>query len=335
MRNVLIKHRGIIEMSGLLIPKRVFFDTRDLVYMKNVAGRGPSSALSTEQRRGYSNLLKAIDDGLIWPVICLHQPVEWLNDDGAGEAYAIAQVLDRTDDLYYVLDHVLVFCIEAANEAVRLAPSGVAVPSPIIRIGTENIAIRFLAENVAMMKAHYDALGLAGATAAYADARAIVRSVDDPAQRALGPTAQEQHDLFQSALKRSFDEMPRLRSHPEQTAVEWLLNVPMVRELVAALGVSNLDEFRAAFDLNNCPALRLWSRFWWRFAKAKEAAQKGIERTDPPDITYLAAYVYADYSLAERRMTSFIRQADNEMATRAFSNPSELLAELERHLPTQ
>jgi hypothetical protein len=305
---------------------KVFFDTRDLIYLKKVRF-GDVAGMSVKQQKEYDLVLKAIENGLAIPVICREQPWEWLNDQDTTEANRIAQVLDQAPSVYYLPDHGLVFVLEATAEATRMFNIDVEVPSPLVRVGEANAALHFIAQRVPAMKADWDALGLPDSAERFSDVRGLVRTTAQTKAVSPGPTDVERQWLLQQGIDQTRAGISREKNAPRAAAIDRLRRVEPLGDLLNSIGVanSNLERFWVELDIRNCPAIHLWSEWWWRYASGKTR----ITLTDPVDIGYLAAYAYSDFALAEKQMVGFVRSANSDCRNRVFSSPADLIRALE------
>lgn len=326
--------RIMSSSSRLIRPRSVFFDTNHLIAMTKIRMGKPlqpqGQAGAGERLDAYRRMVKGIGSGAIQPVIAFEQPYEW----GAG-AEEIAEVLDQSSLCREVVTHSAAFTLEALAEVVRLfARRRQYIPSPIRLIRDNDETFAFFHSRVPMFRNMYERSGMGailpsekvGSVDArpYASVRDMVRTVRDAMKFQLQSDAVSR-SIFEWAFHSAKVDKARERNSARECVIERLQSTEPFIACVLSLGLQNhLPEFWRQFDLERCPSLSLWSQMWWRYVSGKTTPKPGDEK----DVTYLPAYCYADFSLTEKQMYSFIKDV-HILQRRVFAEPGDLAAALD------
>jgi hypothetical protein len=274
------------------------------------------------QRLGaYQKLLGLLTAGSVVPVIGFSQPYEWVRK-GLDEGNEIAGVLDLAPACYECCPHSDAFMFEVMAESNRLFPSSaLRLPDLMHDIRAGDSAAEFLNARVPSFRAGVNLpTGPHVLHRTFQSARDLVR-VSARVSRS-DPPANAVYRLYQHAFAQTRSRMSTERFRPKQAIVERLRRHDLLLELIGtvtpAIDVNLLWE---GLDIDRCPAIRLWTQFWWRMVQNQGHAHMN----DPTDVEMLPVYVYADFSLTERRMCGHVRAADRRLGDRVFREPHDLI----------
>lgn len=311
-------------MPTLLVPHRVFIDTGHLIELTKVHQDRTAylSAQSVIRTDAYQRILNGLREGLIVPLIGTRQPFEWCTDGNTESGLEIAAVLDLAPACYLIADHVIVYMIEALAEAVRiLKPEATSLPAVFHRVTERDEVTHFVLENMPGGKEKWNAEGFASVDHKYRSVRNLVQVAATVNQQRGNLIAQDREDKFRLAFRQSRREVDQERESPRDALMQRLRRIDAVSELAVALGLpNNLDEVWDTLNINNCPALSLWSKLWWRYVGGKD---RPVEN-DSDDVSFLPAYAYSEFALTERQMKHFVCSADRSCESTVFSNPQDL-----------
>ena len=323
-------------MTEIVRPEPLLLDSGHLINMAHyLSGRGMRQGVPFEWGEAYAALEGRMRSGGF--IVLYHEPLayEWIRNNSSERAAEVASILDRSLCVKPILPDPILFVVEAMN-AARAAEPGLDYPGfDILRpLGYDkelaewlNVAWPGRAENPELVEVAVPSPGsqptatalvrglaphVAGGDAAFAEALAGQKHALDvtrDTQRRLGrkgpPTDEIRRHWLRTALR--LEDVLR-RTEPRFDA----------REIVEAI------------DLERCPAIRFKIDSFWLYARANENPPDN----DMIDLTLLASIPYAAYSLIEKRLTEYVRQARSDwIGTSVFRSPVDLESALSESGP--
>lgn len=298
-------------MTEILQPKTLLIDTGHLVNMVQVQrGRPLPRGVRPSWATAYGDLLNLLRCGALIPLFYEPLSYEWIQDNSLERALQIAAVLDQAICVKMVFVDTLLFLIEAMNAAKVVEPSLDYMPFDVIRpLGCNDDVLNWFTRVWPERSQHPSSVPVvisdwrANPTAAemvrgyqskILSDRDLWREALDGSRFALQQTKNTQRQYAQKGLP------------PESFKRYWLRTALRLDEVLRRTsGCADVDEIIRRIDLDACPAICLKVDAYWQYARAVINPTEN----DIADLTLLAPIPYADFSLIEKRMAEFVRQA--------------------------
>lgn len=306
----------------LLVPCRVYLDTNHVINLTRIRA-GRTSSIAPPALASYQRLLRWIKDGWVSLVYNRCLALEWveaaaIRRNGQMELMEIAKLFDEAhqtngvwevdiDRVSYVVE---VLTALGLDERLSLGPS-------MWQRGSAWSNAWKLAQYFDEWKAASGAL---------------------PPTTSIPSFRDELSGLFQSVVKGRVSTHERIdgwrHAHAESRMVaqryrvidhrffhEFVKSQLQVSVAIAPLlGSVDPRGLLSEIEPTDCPALWLYLRALWFYAREKEVAQDN----DADDWTHVHGAILADLCLLEKGVTGYVRKADPAQSKRVFHRVEEL-----------
>ena len=322
----------------ILEPPRIYLDTCHLINIAKV--RNANDSVPENRRAAYAQIDDLIRNRHFGLIFNPAAPIEWVKGKATLEsALEIASVVDSAILQYELETDTFVYLYEVLKELNRLNPTLSLPEYEILHVWDCNRAVkRALAVLVNVVPSFFDEGQLPD------NAESLPEDVPfgtarDAVERAWKfkherpRVVQERVNGYIDAFDRDLDtfEKRKSKSIQQQDIIDWMKRFLKVDRILNALNSHvDVDDLLSNVDVSRCRAVNL-------FLKARE---KRIRAAHPPhendvdDWLYLPVVAYADLILTEKRLRTFMHQADPALAAKATHDPNRA-TEILTHWTTQ
>lgn len=328
-------------------PARLFLDTNHLINIERLRS-GAQRTRTSKYDDAYLKLNARLSTGAVAFMFHLHAPLEWIDGKATEQsARDIAQVVDSFPLQYQCDLDQFIWIREVLDECKRMTPALQVPDFPVLRFRNN----RGLRPNIFVIlnrcvpgffaDAAFPEIGHTAQFIAQIETShecVPFESAGECVERALNlkskwpDTYRERVAGYRAAFevdRREF-ECRRSQSITEDDKANWLRNYLRVDRILSALNPGiEIDSLLDEVDISRCPATDLFLRMRERRLRDRQC---GVKDSDVGDWSYVPILTYADVALIERNLRHFVRQANEQLATRVTADPSEAAAMIENLL---
>ncbi len=314
-------------MSELARPLHLFLDTNHAINIARLRVGGQLRGKPDLSRvRAYRQLDEWIKSACFIPLFCETMTYEWMRAQSDAIALQVAAVFDSACCVKQVLPDPLVYIVEAMNECLRQDPSIDYTAHEVVR------EMRFDGELVRWFTKHWPdktehPTVVAGA-ASLNDRFSVVGFVQAVASGFRGsPTnwsiALKGESTRLKATRETIARSGDSKAAPEIARRYFLRSALWIDRVLASCAPNaDINALLRGIEWDACPALDLYFRSYWNYAKANREPKQG----DFVDLTMFPPLAYTDVGLIENRMHEILRQSRREWDdTRVFRDPVTLV----------